>query len=159
MDLGFRNRARWLPPTRNLVVDVCSEYLESAATTEQIMTAVQELLENLVKYSVGSRATFSFELLVVEGQPTARIATRNAALPAQLDGAVQVLSSVVAAADPVGLFEEMVAQSGERNGSGLGLARLRAEAGLLLAYGVEGNQLAILATRPVEARSDGGAHG
>jgi hypothetical protein len=152
MKLWFKDRGRLVHSARGLIVEVCSECLESPDTTQQLVTAAQELLENLVKYSGDGQAELDFELVVLEGQPTARIGTQNTASPSHLAEAEQVLRQVIAAPDPVELFDSMVAQSGERHGSGLGLARLRAEAGLALTYAVEDDRLFIEASRAVQPR-------
>lgn len=155
MTLGFKNRGRLLPSVRNLVVDVCSEYIESFDTTHQLVTAVQELLENLVKYSELGAAALDFELLVVDGQPTVRIGTMNRASAAHLSEAQQILERVISAPDPLELFQSLVSSSGDRKGSGLGLVRLRAEAGLELSYTVSDDRLEIEARRTVQPRRDG----
>jgi hypothetical protein len=154
MTLGFKNRGRLLPSVRNLVVDVCSEYIESFDTTQQLVTAVQELLENLVKYSELGAAALEFELLVLDGQPTVRIGTINRASAAHLSQARQILEQVIAAPDPLELFQSLVSSSGERKGSGLGLVRLRAEAGLALSYSVSNDRLQIEARRAVQPRQE-----
>jgi hypothetical protein len=157
MTLGFRNRGRLLPSVRNLVVDVCSEYIDSFEMTHQLVTAVQELLENLVKYSERGAAALAFELLVLDGQPTVRIGTTNRASAAHLLEAQQILERIISAPDPLQLFQSLVSSSGDRKGSGLGLVRLRAEAGLVLSYSVNDDRLEIDARRSVEPRQEGRA--
>jgi hypothetical protein len=152
MNLGFKNRGRLLSSVRNLVVDVCSEYIESHDTISQLVTAVQELLENLVKYSDADDATLDFELLLLDGQPTVRIGTQNHASAADLSEAQHTLERIITAADPLELFQSLLATSGERKGSGLGLVRLRAEAGLALSYAVQQGRLSIEAKRTVQPR-------
>jgi hypothetical protein len=152
MNLGFKNRGRLLHSVRNLVVDVCREYIESYDTIEQLVTAVQELLENLVKYSDTGTAALDFELLLVEGQPTVRIGTQNQATATHLSEAQQMLDRIISAPDPLELYQSLVASSGERKGSGLGLVRLRAEAGLVLTYAVQQDRLSIDARRTVQPR-------
>jgi hypothetical protein len=152
MNLGFRDRGRLLSSVRNLVFDVCREYIDSRDTISQLVTAVQELLENLIKYSEAGAAALDFELFVLDGQPAVRIATVNNASAAHLSEAEQILARIVAAADPLELFQSLVASSGERKGSGLGLVRLRAEAGLALSYAVQHGRLSIEARRTVQAR-------
>ncbi|HTV22662.1 MAG TPA: hypothetical protein VMG12_28430 [Polyangiaceae bacterium] len=155
MTLGFKNRDYLLRSVRNLVVDVCSEYLDSFDTTQQLVVAVQELLENLVKYSESGVAELDFELGVFDGQPSVRIGTLNRASAVHLTEAKRMLERTIAAPDPLELFQALVATSGERKGSGLGLVRLRAEAGLALSYAVENGRLRIEARRRVQPRQVG----
>jgi hypothetical protein len=153
MNLGFNGRGRLLPSVRKMVVDMCNEYLESCDTTQQLVNAVQELLENLVKYSEpGAAAGIDFELLLLEGQPVARIGTRNRASRTHLADACHMLDRIISAPDPEALFQSLIDSSGERKGSGLGLVRLRAEAGLALSYEVDQSTLSIEARRSVRAR-------
>jgi hypothetical protein len=152
VNLGFKDRGRLLPSVRNLVDDVCREFVDSHDTISQLVTAVQELVENLVKYSEAGPAELDFELLVLDGQPMARIGTINLASPVHLAAAVRILERIVSATDPLELFRSLVATSDERKGSGLGLARLCAEAGLVLSYAVQQGQLRIEAKRTVQPR-------
>jgi hypothetical protein len=155
MDLRFKGRGRLLPGVRHLIVEVCSEYLGSEDVTQQLVTAVQELLENLVKYSEQEPSVLEFELRAIDGQPTARIHTHNRASERHLREAQRVLEGIVSAPDPVALYQAMVCASGDREGSGLGLARLRAEVGFSLSYAVQRGWLSIEARRSVEPRSVG----
>jgi hypothetical protein len=152
LTLGFKDRDDVLRTVRNLIVDVCSEYLDSFDTTQQLVVAVQELLENLVKYAEFGTAELDFELGVVDGQPSARIGTSNRASEAHLSEAKRLLERTIAAPDPLELFEALLATSGERKGSQLGLVRLRAESGLALSYVVENDRLRIEARRRVQPR-------
>jgi hypothetical protein len=153
MQLGFKGRGHLLAGVRQLIIDVCSEYLGSEDLTQQLVTAVQELLENLVKYSESEASSLEFELRAIDGQPTARIHTRNQASEAHLREAQRVLEGIITAADPVALYQAMVSASGDRAGSGLGLARLRAEVGFNLSYAVQPGCLSIEARRRVEPRA------
>ena len=152
MNLGFKDRGRLLPSVRSLVAELCSEHLDSNERTQQLVLAVQELVENLVKYSDGGRSALDFELLELDGQPCARIRTSNRASAAHLGEARAMLDRIIAAPEPVALMDTLVASSGEREGSRLGLARLRAEVGLELTYGVEDDRLSIEARCAVQPR-------
>ena len=63
-----------------------------------------------------------------------------------------MLDRIIAAAEPVELMHALVASSGDREGSRLGLARLRAEVGLELSYQVEDDRLSIEALGAVQPR-------
>jgi hypothetical protein len=153
LNLEFKGRGRLLPGVRHLIIDVCSEYLECEDVTQQLVTAVQELVENLIKYSEAGASLLDFELRSVEGQPTVRIRTQNRASARNLAAAGVILERIIGAQDPVSLYQAMVAASGDREGSGLGLARLRAEVGLTLSYAAQTDRLSIEASRSVVPRS------
>ena len=154
MSLGFRDQGWLLPSVRRLVGSMCGVYLGSGDVSQQLVTAVQELLENLVKYSESDCSALDFQLLLVDGQPTARLGTENLASTAHLEAARRVLENIISAPDPLELYQVLVASSGDHSGSGLGLARLRAEAGLTLSYGIHGGRLRLEGSRPVLARGD-----
>src|ERR1017187_3770317 len=77
--MAFRDRSRFVLSTRNLIADVCAEYLEPSENTSHIIMATNELLENIVKYSSGCLSSVEFDLSVKHEQPTVRIFTQNAA--------------------------------------------------------------------------------
>jgi hypothetical protein len=152
LNADFRGRTQLLGGVRTLIGELCSRSLQQAEQASLLTMAVQELIENLVKYSDGVDDTMSFELCLLEGQPAARIRTENRATPEHLREATAILSRIVSAADASSLYDEMLAASGEREGSRLGLIRVRAEAGLALSYSVESDRLSVVATGPVEAK-------
>ena len=116
-----------------------------------LVMAVQELAENLVKYSQGE-ASLSFELGLVQDQAVASICTLNSASPEHLREATEIFSRICSAADANSLYDKMLAASGEREGSRLGLIRIRAEAGLVLSCTADRERLSIAATGPVEPK-------
>ena len=154
MNLGFRDRGVLLPSVRSLIVELCSECLDSNEKTQQLVLAVQELVENLVKYSDGGASALDFELLVLDGQPSARIRTRNRASAAHLGEARAMLDFIISAPEPVALMHSLVASSGDREGSRLGLARLRAEVGLELTYALDDDRLCIEGRCAVQPRGE-----
>jgi hypothetical protein len=154
MSLGFRDQGWLLSSVRSLVVSMCGVYLDSGDVSQQLVNAVQELLENLVKYSESDCSALQFELLLVDGQPTARLGTENDASALHLEEAQRLLDRIISAPDPLELYQALIATSGEHSGSGLGLARLRAEAGMTLSYGIHGGRLRLDACRPVLPRGD-----
>jgi hypothetical protein len=152
MRLGFRGRPRLLQGARRLLMDLCTEYLEPTEPTHLLLTAAQELLENVVKYSSDDGSTLDFALAITEGRPMATIGTRNAASALHLEEAERLLHRIVSAPDPCQLYDSMLATSGDRPGSGLGLVRIRAEAGLLLSYSIQEGHLNIVASGTVQPR-------
>lgn len=116
-----------------------------------LVMAVQELAENLVKYSKGE-ASLSFELCLDQDRTVARICTQNTASAEHIREVSELFSHIGSAADATSLYDEMVAASGEREGSRLGLIRVRAEAGLVLSCTIDGGRLSIAATGPVQAK-------
>jgi hypothetical protein len=75
--------------------------------------------------------------------------TRNEASPERLDIVSALLGRITQSPDPTALYDSLVAESGEEGRSRLGLIRIRAEAGLDLAYTVRDTSLEIVVTGSV----------
>lgn len=149
MSLVFRDRSKFLASTRQLVADICKEYLEPCDGTSHVLMAFNELLENVVKYSSNGRSSVDFNLLVLEQTPTVRMCTQNLVPAERVAGVQQLLERVVGTPDPGRYYDEMIETCGQRPGSGLGLIRIRAEAGLGLSFSVRELLLGVEATGPV----------
>jgi hypothetical protein len=148
LDFDFRGRTEYVNHARALVAELCNAELAGSDTSNWIIAA-QELLENLAKYAAPGRTSFEFELGTRDDRRCARLVTRNEASPERLDVASALLGRITESADPVALYDSLVAESGEEGRSRLGLIRIRAEAGLDLAYTVHGTSLEIVVSGSV----------
>jgi two-component sensor histidine kinase len=115
------------------------------------MTA-HELLENLTKYSVDGTSTFDVALRQRANQTYICIRTSNCCHPDRLDDVRQLVDRIRATTNPLTVYDELIVSSPDRAGSGLGLARIRAEADMEVACFVEGRQVTITAERRVTIR-------
>jgi hypothetical protein len=94
------------------------------------------------------------ELLEGDGETTLRLSTRNRATPEYLRRAIELLTELKCAEDPLAYYDQLVRETAPKRGvSGLGLARIRAEGDLELYFAVEGDELRIW----VEVAVDGSA--
>ncbi len=152
MKMAFRDRSRYIISARNLIADVCVEYLEPSENTAHVIMASNELLENMVKYSSECLGIVEFDLVVKDAQPTVRMSTQNLASKRHLVKVQSVLNEIIETPDPVQYYDEMIATSGERFGLGLGLIRIRAEAGLNLDFHIQADVLNIEATGLVQPK-------
>jgi hypothetical protein len=125
----------------------------SDGARDMVAMATHELLENALKYSVEDGATLCIE---VESRATAdrvTIRIRNRSAPAYIGSLKDVIERMQSHPDPVLLYLTIMRETAKRReGSGLGLARLRAEAGMSLALELEGNDVCIIAHCDVEKR-------
>jgi hypothetical protein len=80
------------------------------------------------------------------------IRTRNRAAPEQVEALRRTLERVSQAPDPVAVYDELVRTSPERPGSGLGFARIRAEAEMHLEYSVNDDEVTIVAESMMPVR-------
>ena len=73
-----------------------------------------------------------------------RLSTRNSATPEYLERAVELLTELKNAKDPVAYYDRLVRETAPKVGvSGLGLARIRAEGDLALDFEAVGDELRI----------------
>ncbi|WP_437585846.1 hypothetical protein [Sorangium sp. So ce1000] len=133
-----------------LVSSFCRVVLDDESESSRFYMAAHELVENLIKYSSGPEVGLEFVLEEGEGARVLVIRARNEASPERLREVERRLSALKSASDPVKHYDELICETAMvEGGSGLGLARVRAEGGLEVDYAIEGNELTIIAQAPV----------
>ena len=141
--------------TRQYVSDAARAINIDAETAGRLGLAVHELMENSVKYSIEPTAEISVEVdSGEEGSFTVR--TRNRSDASSVRELRERLSELCGAADPMDLYELVIRRSislGSEQ-SGLGLARIRAEADLELNYQLDGDHVTISASGRRSAKHD-----
>jgi hypothetical protein len=114
-----------------------------------IAMAAHELLENIVKYSAEGTSSFDMEIVDGDGGRRVRISTSNDATPEDVVKAKRLVDRISAAPDPMVIYDELIATSPARDGSGLGLARVRAEADMSVVCVAETGRITIVAERGI----------
>jgi hypothetical protein len=127
------------------VADLCEELLDDADATSRVAMAAHELMENVAKYSEGGQGSVEVELSQRDGQSYVQIWTRNRASPEQRETLRQLIGALRCADDPVAYYDSVIVKSLHSKGSGLGLARIRAEADMDVALSIEGDDVKISA--------------
>jgi anti-sigma regulatory factor (Ser/Thr protein kinase) len=151
--LDFHPAMRLVSRTRQYLDAFYGELLSDPDETYRLTLTVHELLENLVKYSVESRSQLLVGLREDAGQTYARVETRNSSSPQRIADLQQLLEGFSTAPDAITAYDALLASSIDRDGSGLGLARIRAEAGMRLECDISGNEVTIRAEIPVYSQS------
>jgi hypothetical protein len=121
-----------------------------ADMTSRLSVAVQELIENAVKYSESGETTCRLE--VARDAGVAKITTTNQAHPTNVAELRSHVEEICRAPDPARIYHEKLRLSGQRAGSGLGLARIRGEGSIELDCVVSGNTVRVIASAPLPAR-------
>jgi hypothetical protein len=148
--LAFFPSEQLVTAVSRLVGDFCQIGLRDVDITSRFHLAAHELAENITKYSSTSRVSLEVELAEKDGLYTLSVKTRNQASPERLAEVEQRLKALKATQDPVAFYDRMIEETAPLEGvSGLGLARIRAEAGLDFDYAIEGDELTLVAQTAV----------
>jgi hypothetical protein len=135
---------------RQFISDFYDKVLDRE-TTQMVAVAAHELLENALKYSDEERATLNVEVRPSQGGYCVVIQLRNRSHQQHIQPLQKLLERMRAHPDPMEHYLALMRETAERReGSGLGLARLRAEAGMDLDLELDGSQVCITAQRSVE---------
>ena len=129
----------------NWLIDFCQMTIGDRETTSRLHMAAHELIENVLKYGSTPEVGLEFELERSATESIVRIKTRNTADPQQLEEVTRRVTELRAAPDPVAYYDRLIRSTAPVIGmSGLGLARIRAEAGLEVDCSVEGREVSIV---------------
>jgi hypothetical protein len=129
----------------NWLIDFCQMTIEDLETTSRLHMAAHELVENVLKYGSTPEVGLEFELERGKDQSFVRLRTRNTAAPEQLREVTRRVTELKAAADPIAYYDQLIRATAPVMGmSGLGLARIRAEAGLEVDCSVQGREVSIV---------------
>lgn len=143
--LSFRPNTALVSSVRRFVADIWESWL-TPELTSQVALASHELLENAVQYSSDGETEVHIEIEMLGNGQTVCIRTRNAASPENLDVLRAAFAELEAATDPDAYYQTMMRRTAKRtDGSGLGLARIRAETGLSMSLDIADNQVSISA--------------
>lgn len=145
--------SRLVSALSTLVSEFCRGLVSDPSVVSRFHMAAQELAENLVKYSVGRDVKLDATLTGTRERAELRLRATNRSTRAQLDQVERCLAALVKAPDPEAHYDRLIREAAPREeGSGLGLARLRAEGDLNVDYSIEGDQLTISVHASVEPR-------
>lgn len=143
--MDFRLRPEVASYMRNHVTDLYAHLLADRDLVSRIAITVHELAENLTKYASTGRCSLEVELEVGADSTRVHVRACNESTPVHLQELCKTLNMINEEPDPIRIYDSIIAQSvlSEANGSGLGLVRIRAEAGMDLSYTVVGSQVTI----------------
>jgi hypothetical protein len=153
--LDFVPEMRLIWRTSRYVRDFYGNVLADPDACARVMLTAHELLENAAKYSADGHGQLEIELVERDGQPHVRIATSNLASPERLTELRRFFDESGRTPDPIALYDQMIARTAQRtDGSGLGLARIRAEGEMTLSHTISGDTVTIVAETPVRLKND-----
>jgi hypothetical protein len=151
MHLAFRPGIDLISSTRRFVTDFFDGVVTDPDASSRVAMTIHELLENVFKYSVDGCARVDIALGDRAEKKVVRILSTNRASVDRMVELTRRLDELRGTEDPLKLYYRIIAQSAKRKeGSGLGLARIRAEGEMDLSYVIDGDQITIVAETPVE---------
>lgn len=154
LELCFRPNVPLVSVTRNFVSEFYNEILADPDATSRIALATHELLENTVKYSADGATRLRIEVVVGQGATgEVMITTSNRVRPENALEIRRLFDAMAAQPDPFVYYQQMMRQSlNRRHGSGLGLARIRAEGEMAMSCELESERVSIVAKTSVTLR-------
>lgn len=153
--LSFRPNTVLVTSVRRFVTDVY-ECCLSPEITSQVALASHELLENAVQHASDGETEVHIEIALYGEAQTVCIRTRNTASPQNLDVLRAAFAELEAATDPDAYYQALMRRTAKRpDGSGLGLARIRAETGMEMTLDIADDQVSISARIDTQAIARG----
>ncbi len=148
-DMSFAPTTRIVSVVRRFVMSLYERILEDNEMSSQLALVTHELLENAVKYNIDDETMLRVTLTPQSdslSEIAVTIRTRNRATPENIRVAERLITQVREAEDPFMFYQQLILASAEESeGSGLGLARIRAETEMTIDFSVDGDQIEIVA--------------
>jgi hypothetical protein len=150
--LEFKPYGELITRAREFVTDFYEQLFIDADAVSRVALATHELLENVVKYSSDGRSHFEIELVESGGASVVRILARNRTTPERAKELERLIAEIGQCSDPFQMYQQFMRRSAlrEDGGSGLGLARIRAEAEMAVRCHIAGDEVTIVVEGPVE---------
>ena len=151
MRFDFSPEGKLIGRTSKYVCDFYSAVLADPDASARVMLAAHELLENAAKYATGGRALLRFSTRLDGDHALVNLSLINDTSAGHIDQLRQRVNAIVNAPDAFMHYQQlMLAPARSPGESGLGLARIAAEAEMQLGLEVKANTVAIMATAKVD---------
>lgn len=148
-ELSFEKKPELVSIVRRFVSEFYDRTLADPDATSRVALATHELLENAVKYSRDGRAQVRIEVSGHGQRVRVRIRTRNRAYPedaAHIKRTIDEMSSMDADVYYLSLMRKNASRT---DGSGLGLARIHAEAEMAMSVACRNGTITVSAETEV----------
>jgi two-component sensor histidine kinase len=150
-ELTFRPTLQVLGPMRALITELFSAESVHEDTVYRLGIAVHELLENVIKYSTDGVAHLRAEVSETEERAFVSLRVSNQCEAARLSDLKSEFDSLLLNEDAEAYYLALMLKNARRrDGSGLGLARIWAEARMDLRCEIAGSMATIVARSPIE---------
>ncbi len=150
-DLSLDPNPRFVSIVRRFVEEVFERLIPDPEAVFRVSMSAHELLENAAKYATGGRALLRFSTRLEGEYAVVNLSLINDTSPGHIDQLRQRVQAIVNAPDAFVHYQHlMLAPSRSPSESGLGLARIAAEAEMQLGLEVKENTVAIMASGKVD---------
>jgi two-component sensor histidine kinase len=135
LELSFEPNVELVSVIRRFVASVHQRLKVDRDLAARVALAVHEMLENAIKYATGGRTRLRVEVKRDGELDSIAIRTWNRAVGPHRQSLTTGLDDLRRAEDPFAYYQTLMIATAKRDdGSGLGLARIRAEAEMELSY-------------------------
>jgi hypothetical protein len=139
-----------IPIVRRFISAYFKRLLSSADAASRLALATHELLENSCKFSTDGASSIRLAAAPRSGGTEVSVRTRNRCREVDSDNVAALLAEMKGAADRFGFYQEIMRRNAKRHdGSGLGLARISAEAEMDLTCELREDELSLTARTTV----------
>lgn len=156
-ELSFEKKPELVSIVRRFVSDFYDRTLADPETTSRVALATHELLENAVKYSRDGRAKVRIEVSGQGETVRVRIKTKNRANPEDFEHIQRAINEMTSMDANVYYLNLMRKNAARRDGSGLGLARIHAEAEMAMSVRCRNGTITVSAEARLAQRKEGAA--
>lgn len=144
--LTFRPNIKLVSTVRRFIGEFYRRVLNDQELSSRLALATHELLENAVAYAAEQETSIRIE---IEGDQLI-VKTWNRTTPERLAALKERIDGLQAIEDADRFYQQMLVTSlKQTDTSGLGLARIRAEADMRLSYEIEKDKVCIRATAQI----------
>jgi hypothetical protein len=151
IDLHFRPTLELLTPTRSFVSELFKSHWMEEDVVYRIVVTLHELLENVMKYSADGVAHLSADLAGADRGMMLSVRVSNECEPERLSHLRGEFETMQKFDDAITYYTALMQKNAMRaNVSGLGLARIWAEAGMDIRCEIAGSKATIVAQTQVE---------
>lgn len=147
LELRFQPTVELISSTRRYVCAFFGPLISDPDVVSRIGLATHELLENILKYATDRRTVTRVHLVEARGKRTLSIETTSKVSPERRAGLEEIFTEMAGASDAMSYYQLTMGRARHRrHGSGLGLARVWAEAEMTLSIDFAGESVTIRAT-------------